>query len=497
VGVVLDGSRAERWVEYLLATLRNLPGMQVAVLQTGSVVNSPPPESFVMRKLHAKSRAECDLFSEIAIPADELSRCDVLIWLAKDRKQAFQELTTHGVLTVKLGERDSAIPFWHEVSTNQLGSQVTIRWHESTFHRARAVAQGETATCLGMRFTVNAKDALVGVIRMLCEVCLDLQHSAEIAKERFRRTHEEEVGAPDTNTPSNFEAARFAASKLLRSAWLQAKAAGGKEGWFVAWRPNNGRSITDPNTDLNGFIEIPLPNGTAQMADPFLWEANGRTHLLFEEVPEGSSKGRLCALELTAKGAASEMAVVLQHDEHLSYPCIVPWNGDLFLLPEMHDDGTLDLFRFTKFPSELERVSTVLEFGVVDTTPLHVDGYWYFFTTTAEPFMETLLYVSERLDAGWKLHPASPISRSVRSSRSAGNVIRRNGRLFRPTQDCAVRYGYAMTVNEITHLTPTEFEERKVNWIRPTWMRGLLGTHTWNESEHFQVIDGNRYRRKT
>ncbi len=67
-----------------------------------------------------------------------------------------------------------------------------------------------------------------------------------------------------------------------------------------------------------------------------------------------------------------------------------------------------------------------------------------------------------------------------------------DGRLYRPTQDCSVRYGYAITLNEVTRLTPDEFKERPVNHIRPSWMPGLRGTHTWNESRRLQVIDGLR-----
>ena len=131
---------------------------------------------------------------------------------------------------------------------------------------------------------------------------------------------------------------------------------------------------------------------------------------------------------------------------------------------------------------------------VVDVTPIRHESRWYFFVTTKQPFLETLLFWAERLDSAWNLHPASPISVSVRNSRSAGNLFRRDGRLYRPTQDCSVCYGYAMQVNEVTRLTPTEFTESVVQTVLPTWMPGLSGTHTWNESSQFQVIDGIRLR---
>ena len=185
---------------------------------------------------------------------------------------------------------------------------------------------------------------------------------------------------------------------------------------------------------------------------------------------------------------------MLEQPYHVSYPCVVPYAGDLFLMPESADASRVDLYRFTRFPSQVELLATPIE-GVplVDTTPVLVEGRWYMFTSTVEPFMETLLLTASRLDGPWQLHPSNPVSTSVRNCRSAGHLFWRDGKLFRPAQDCSVRYGYAMVVNEVTKLTPQEFEERPVRHVPPSWMPGLLGTHTWNGSPSFQVIDGLRH----
>jgi hypothetical protein len=229
------------------------------------------------------------------------------------------------------------------------------------------------------------------------------------------------------------------------------------------------------------------------MADPFVWETGGRDYLFFEEVAAGSSKGRLGCVEVFENGSCSEMKIILERSYHLSYPCVAPADGELFLLPESVETGCVDLFRFSRFPEEVELVARPVEgLALVDTTPVFLNDRWYFFTTTVPPFMESLLFWSDRLDGAWHLHPCSHISCSVRNRCSAGNLFWRNGRLYRPTQDCSVRYGYAIQVNEVTRLTPTEFEERGVNWIPPVWSQGLRGTHTWNESSRLQVVDGIR-----
>jgi len=341
---------------------------------------------------------------------------------------------------------------------------------------------------------LNAEEPLAAAIRMLAGLCLEIQRGGG-CEERLRSLANEPMGdATPADYPTAFETGRFIAKKLARSAQLRWKARGKEARWFVGLRRNRGDSITETDRlDLSGFIEIPVPRGSEAMADPFLWEAEGRNYLLFEEVAAGTSRGRLGCLEVFENGSCSEMNTVLERDYHLSYPCVAPSNGELFLVPETCAAGRVDLYRFTRFPWEAALASSLVEgLALVDTTPFFLNDRWYFFTTTAPPFLETLLFWSNRLDGAWNLHPASPISCSVRNSRSAGNLFWRDGRLYRPTQDCSARYGYAIQVNEVVKLTPSEFEERGVNWIPPVWRPGLLGTHTWNESSRLQALDGLR-----
>jgi hypothetical protein len=288
------------------------------------------------------------------------------------------------------------------------------------------------------------------------------------------------------------ESARFAARELWRNAAarLQTKR---RTGWFIAvsrqpelFYSRQGRFSSE------GLADLPLPAGTAKMADPFVITHEGRNWLFYEDIPVGSRRGRLCGMELGTRDARP--FVILDKPYHLSWPCIFRHHGDFFLIPESADDGTVQLYRATRFPFEFQ-LETVLvrDVALLDTTPYFLDGRWYFFSTTPPPFMETHLFIADSLDSPWRLHPCSPISGSVTSSRSAGHLFRHNGRLLRPTQDCSIRYGYGMTINEVTRLTPTEFVEHRAGYIAPDWRRNLLGTHTLNSDAAFEVVDGIRY----
>ncbi len=509
VGVVLDGGRLPRWVDAFITCLRQIPVIEVQLLtlnfRTLTESKRPP---WLTDRIYSASRARFDPFEQAdngetcsvileSVDAIRAADCGVILWFAEYQDPAVElrSLAKHGVFTIRLGDRNRAIPFWDEVANSQPTSTAAIFWHDSTFAQGRAVGRAETSTSQGFFITVNAEQPLIATMRMLAELCLEIQRGGAQFEERVRGLPTQRLAeAAPHDYPSNFEAAQFAMKKLMRSAYLRWITHGKKGKWFVAMRSRS-ESITDPaRMDLTGFQELPLPKGVAEMADPFLWEADGRQYLLFEEMAVGQSRGRLACVEVLRNGSCPEMKIILERPYHLSYPCVVPWNGDLFLLPETSDAKRVDLYRFTRFPWELELVSSPIEgVALVDTTPVFVEDRWYFFTNTLEPFMETLLFSATQLEGPWNLHPYKPESTSVRSCRSAGQIFWRDGRLFRPTQDCSVRYGYAITVNEVTKLTPHEFEERPVSHIPPSWMPGLLGTHTWNESSSFQVIDGIRY----
>lgn len=510
VGVVSDSRQPVPWVDALTNFLRQIPGIDVHFLP---IADRDPTKwkrpAWLADRLYGKSRARFDPFGEMAaggaapimpeaVDAVRTAACDVIIWLARPQHPDVepQSLAKYGVFTVRFGDRNRPIPFWDEVASNRVTSSTTIFWHDDSFARGRAVRLAETSTVQGLFITANAEQPLVAAIRMLAALCLEIQMQGTRFQARLRNFVVQSLdGTAELESPSNFAVARFIAEKLTRSAQLRWNARAKSQKWFIALRPNTGESITGPAPPaLTGFKDVPLPHGVDAMADPFLWEAGGRTYLLFEELAERQSRGRLGCMELLPDGSASEMEIILDRPYHLSYPCVVPQNGDTFLVPETAEAGRVDIYRFSRFPSDLELVASPVEgLALVDTTPVCIDSHWYFFTTTAEPFMETFLFSASRLDGPWTLHPCNPVSSSVRNCRSAGQLFWKNGRLFRPTQDCSVRYGYAIAINEVVRLTPQEFEERPVSYLPPSWTPGLLGTHTWNENSIYQVIDGIRY----
>jgi hypothetical protein len=501
VGVVVDQPCRAPWITAFLRFLRELDGLDVCVLPLDAGTTASRPQlPWLVDRLYALSRTKSDPFGDFVLPSprslpiDDLTRstCDLLIWLASsvDPDARLSGIAPYGVVSIRLGEDQSPLPFWADTLNARTTTAVTVYWHETSLVRGRPVADAELAMLGSLYVTLNAKEPLVAAMRLLADLCMHFRLDGPATRARLQMIPEGSISLESRQRLSNRDALRFLSRKLARSArgrYLQKKR---HSSWFVATRPNVGRSISD----LRGFKAVPQPPNTVDMADPFLYEHGDREFLLFEHTAPESPHGKIAFVELLRDGGTSDMRVLLEAPHHLSYPCVVDVNGDKFLLPESAAARRVDLYRLSDFPDRVEYVGPLIEnVALVDTTPVEIDGLWYFFATTEQPFLQTFLFWSPRLDGMWRLHPCNPISNSITNTRSAGHLFWRDGRLFRPTQDCSVRYGYAIRVNEIVKLTPDDFEERPVAWLGPSWYSsGLLGTHTWNESRRFQVIDGLR-----
>jgi hypothetical protein len=294
--------------------------------------------------------------------------------------------------------------------------------------------------------------------------------------------------------PGNLATISLVVREALRSASVRLGSFGRTAGWFVATRSNRDLFRTCQDRFVpQSFREVASAPGS-QLADPFVVADNGRHWLFVEEIPAGAARGRLSVLELGGEGAAGKPVPILERPYHLSYPCVFRDGPEFFMIPETSANNDIQLYRATRFPFEW-KLENVLQSNVraVDTTPLLLDGIWYFFTTSARLGQETFLFWSNSLGGDWHYHPRNPICSDVRKARGAGPFFPSHGTLIRPAQDCSVRYGYAVALNRVLNISPTDYEEELIEVIYPTWRKGLLGTHTLSSSDAFEAIDGLGY----
>lgn len=275
------------------------------------------------------------------------------------------------------------------------------------------------------------------------------------------------------------------------------------EQWFLAYKlhkPTAGWP-DGPSGDLHNF-RLLIPPGDRFWADPFPVERGGRHYIFFEELLYRERKGRIAAVELNERGEPVEIGTVLETDHHLSFPNLLAWQDELYMIPEAVASGSVPLYRCTAFPNQWAHEANLLEGVAAADAVIHRFGdRWWLFVTIPAPGTkcwdgELHLYHAETPFGPWVPHRRNPVKSDVRSARSAGRIFTRGDRVFRPAQDCSGRYGAAIVINEVMRLTESEFEERTVAVLRPNWRPGLLGMHTINAAGQLTVVDAIRRRRK-
>ncbi len=294
-------------------------------------------------------------------------------------------------------------------------------------------------------------------------------------------------------TPTNVEMARWLAPVLIRKAVARPFQKKTVQRWKIGIR-QNATPLFDAASDgsLRGFRWIEPVRGHF-WADPFLLDWQDKKWIFFEDYVYARNRGHIACAELTPDGNLIDPVPCIEHSaHHYSYPYVFQDGNQLLMIPEASDSYSVDLYRCEEFPFKWKLQTTLLQGKFVDTSVWRHDGLWWMMTSTADPdsrSMSLYLFYSESLAGPWRMHPSNPISTDARNNRGAGRIIAAGGRLIRPSQSCCPIYGYSFSLNEVTRLSPTEYEERTVREFKPDALK-VAAVHTYNWISGVEVIDG-------
>ncbi len=262
--------------------------------------------------------------------------------------------------------------------------------------------------------------------------------------------------------------------------------------WFLAYKFKS--DPKDINNSLYRFKYL-IPPKDRFWADPFPTKVDDKYFIFFEEYTYKSDKAHISVIELNKNGTIQGPLKVLEREYHLSYPFIFEWQGNHYMIPETGAKKTIELYRCHSFPTKWELEKVLMEnVRAVDTTLAEMDGLWWMFVNIAADevsynYDELHLFYAASPMGPWKPHKRNPVVSDVRHARPAGRLFRWNNELYRPAQDCSKHYGYAISINKITHHSLDEYQEEEVSKILPAWDKSVIGTHTLNSFEDLTVID--------
>lgn len=230
----------------------------------------------------------------------------------------------------------------------------------------------------------------------------------------------------------------------------------------------------------------------AFIADPFLVREGGLWYM-FSEVLNAANGIGVIALATSKDGFHWHYErVVLSEEFHLSYPQVFKWQDTYYMLPESPAWNTVRLYEAKNFPTEWHFKKNVLDgMNYTDPSVFFYGGKWWMFVGTGNNDTLCLYFADDPTDA-WISHPANPIVKGdSRIARPGGRVLVYDNRVFRFAQDCYLRYGHQLHAFEVTELTTTRYEERRVGdkpFLAPS--RRGWNSHGMHQVDIQQLDDG-------
>ena len=503
VGILLDSYIVPAWVANIVRRLQTSPFVEIAaVIQVPSTHHSHPfsrKHRLFTKYLEWDAQrtapehdpfALVDLAPDLAQIATAPSDLDLLLSLTSQPKPPeFHFSPRYGIWRFQHGncpaENDAAC-FWDLYRNNHVVRTALLSF-PAIAGSPHLLAEAFSATVPGWSHRLNAA---VPYARTSALVLHSLRNISPNPEPQLSP----EPPAPPCSPPSNAQMLKFLTRNAGRTIVRRARYSHHVPHWFIAFRTDRAKFLANTGRfDPAGFRPIEAPAGHFY-ADPFVIHWRGQDFLFFEDYPYAEGKGCISAMTIDANGKLGPPERVLERPYHLSYPFVFEQQNELFMIPETLAAERIELYRAIEGPSRWELVKILRDqVRAVDTTLWIENGVFYFFTNLAEGGAtvndDLFLFHADSLTGDWTPHPANPVCSDVRRSRSAGKLFRRGGKLFRPAQDCSVRYGYACQLNEIEVLSPLEYRERPAFRIEPDWLPGLVGTHTINSNENIEVID--------
>lgn len=199
------------------------------------------------------------------------------------------------------------------------------------------------------------------------------------------------------------------------------------------------------------------------LADPFLFVKKNQLFLFFEDLSAYGAKGVIRMTRTENMHDWTRPVTVLQEPFHLSFPFVFEDNGEVYMIPETYQDLSVRLYKGNEDLTQWVYVKTLLQGEkYVDSFICIHDGIYYLFAPIELPDHNYIqnLYFSNSLVGNWVLHPSSPIALGKDIARNGGSMYCFDGKMYRPAQNCAVRYGGNVGICKVEILSTNEYREK-------------------------------------
>lgn len=259
--------------------------------------------------------------------------------------------------------------------------------------------------------------------------------------------------------------------------------------WNIGFIEDSLDSIIYSNANLN--IKWMKHDYTDRwFADPFILGADKENIYIFvEDFLRSKDKAHISLLTVNRKDyRLRNLEVVLEEPTHLSFPIIFREANKIMIYPENGASGSLKMYEFNPDKRRFMLNHTIADKALADTVLFQINKDSYLITTEGEEMNGRILNFYKKTESGFVLDRQITFDRSI--ARNAGEWFELNGKYYRPAQDCGLRYGAAL---ELQEFNPIDFSLKTIRRFEPASKKYNLGIHTFNHYQGVSVVDGYGY----
>ena len=400
----------------------------------------------------------------------------------------------HGILSFHHGDnrthRGGPAGFWEVLERRDCTGFIVQRLTEA-LDAGEVLARGELGT--KRRYLLNQHHLVKCSLQTMLDVLARLEREG---------AHPREAPAVDWYAPPVYSVPRVADTLRYLGAQLRRALAGlvrrllvQRNAWELRVFQGDWRRLVAARARA-----LPVPRGKF-WADPFIVRRAGANVIFFEEYEFARGKAHIAALVGTGEGGFSYAGPVLRTPYHLSFPFVFEYQGQLYMCPETHAARRIELWRCVSWPLEW-CFEKVLMDGVCacDSMLAERGGRWWLLTNLERDGAGDLcrelhvFHADSPLAERWTPLEANPVVTGASRARNAG-LLQRDGKLYRLAQAQGFdRYGRALGLYEVTHLSPEGYAEHPVAVLEPHRGLGAVGIHHLSACEGLVVFDALRPR---
>lgn len=228
-------------------------------------------------------------------------------------------------------------------------------------------------------------------------------------------------------------------------------------------------------------------------ADPFGVQVDEKYYIFYEEFRKDLQYGVINCMVMDSHFKMLSNQTIIDENTHFSFPQIIPYNGEYYMLPETLQKNKLSLYKCTTFPWKWEEENVLLEEPCSDSILFLLENEWYLFYSKANAGHNLRLKKSNDLTGDWSLQQEYLISQSPANARNGGEVFKCEKGIFRISQYGKTFYGEKIGIHKVQNILPAAYQETLIREI--SLQKGLVSCcHTLNSCGNITLIDRRRER---